>query len=58
MKEEHKSLDLAKAKVKSAKIYRGEINLLTMNFHQPRVLVIHWFQLLFATNPPLGILMM
>jgi hypothetical protein len=29
--------------------------LLTVNF---RVLVIHWFRLRFATNPPLGILMM
>jgi hypothetical protein len=32
--------------------------LLTVNFRQPRVLVIHWFLLWFATNPPLGILMM
>jgi hypothetical protein len=31
--------------------------LLTVNFRQPRVLVIHWFRLWFATNPPLGILM-
>jgi hypothetical protein len=32
--------------------------LLTVNFRQPRVLVIHWFRLWFATNPPLGILVM
>jgi hypothetical protein len=32
--------------------------LLTVNFRQPKVLVIHWFQLWFANNPQLGILMM
>jgi hypothetical protein len=32
-------------------------SLLTVNFRQPRVLVIHWFRLWFTTNPPLGILM-
>jgi hypothetical protein len=32
--------------------------LLMVNFRQVRVLVIHWFRLWFATNPPLGILMM
>jgi hypothetical protein len=32
--------------------------MLTGNFRQPRLLVIHWFQLWFATNPPLGIEMM
>jgi hypothetical protein len=31
--------------------------LLMVNFRQPRVLVIHWFRLWFATNRPLGILM-
>jgi hypothetical protein len=32
--------------------------MLTVNFRQPRVLDIHWFRLLFATNLPLGILTM
>jgi hypothetical protein len=36
------------------RIYMG---LFTVNFRQPRVLVIHWFRLRFATNPPLGTLM-
>jgi hypothetical protein len=36
---------------------RRSCRLLTVNFRQPRVLVIHWFRLWFATNRPLGILM-
>jgi hypothetical protein len=32
--------------------------MLTLNFRQPRVLAIHWFRLWFATNPPLGTLIM
>jgi hypothetical protein len=32
-------------------------DMLTVNFRQPKVPVIHWFLLWFATNPPLDILM-